>query len=457
METEANFLNNNNDKNKEEEAKIKKENDKEKNILKLKLLKQKQKRKKIENREKKEKRLKILHENQKKKRENQKIFQKNTKKNEKNEEKNDSIDDENNQLSASLPLNEDENEEEVASLHNNTGVLVYGGERAKAKIEEKNEKIEEKNAKNEINLEKISEFLEKKRDEEIKFYGEDEENIKKISKKYQDIYNKYIEKNIFLIRFKYGSDFKSRLAPYIPTKKIRNDFFMGTIFRKRKALIQKEEEESEENEEEEEEAEKKEENKKENIKINNNNIEFVDDLLAFMEDKEPKKEEPKKIKLINFEYADDLEAFLAEKEKEEKEKPKKEEEPKEEPKKDKNDLKMSYCLQEVLRLSPRLANHSERFQNHLAMRYYLQWFINDIADKAVGKSEKEEEEGVEDWSIAYCLQELIENHPELAKKPKEFQYKVAIHQYITWHLYNLGDMAVEIAEEKKNLNKNSNK
>ena len=236
MEAQKNFEN-------DEEAK------KNKNLEKLRILKIKKKEKKEKEKQKKEQKLKKLIESKENKKENDlKKISSDTK----------------------IPLNLIKN---MATGNENivSPTKMFFGEPKKPDSEqilcpgsdeeqEKKEKEQEKRVllgfKRELNLEKFSSFLEKKRNKEI-IEESDEEKKDKINKKYNKKYKNFVTRNRDLLKIKYaGEEMKKQLNPFIHPKKISDEFF-NNFLRKPEPL--KEQVEEEEEEEEEAEAEEKEE------------------------------------------------------------------------------------------------------------------------------------------------------------------------------------------------------
>ena len=198
---------------------IKKEEKFKKNKEKLKKLKESQKQKKLKKKEK----LNKLIAYKKKKKEEKEI---NT------EEK------------------EEKSEEIIAPIGNKQGILVFGGKNGRRIREER----EEREEREKIDLEKIAKRLENKRDGEIRLEensANNEEKIKKIKDKYEKIYKNYILKNEFLIKVKFGQNYKKELSPYIPALIQRKNFFLnntliGKIMREKKEKSKENEEKNEE-------------------------------------------------------------------------------------------------------------------------------------------------------------------------------------------------------------------
>lgn len=117
---------------------------------------------------------------------------------------------------------------------------------------ENEEKEQEKKAfirfKKELDLEKISSFLEKKRNKEINEESDEEKKIQIINK-FDKKYKNFITRNIRGIKFKYaGIHYKKKLNPFTHPKKIADEFFKHFL-RKPEPPKEEEQEEAEEDEE----------------------------------------------------------------------------------------------------------------------------------------------------------------------------------------------------------------
>ena len=208
--------------------------------------------------------------------------------------------------------NEEKSEEIIAPIGNKQGILVFGGKNGRRIREER----EEREEREKIDLEKIAKRLENKRDGEIRLEensANNEEKIKKIKDKYEKIYKNYILKNEFLIKVKFGQNYKKELSPYIPALIQRKNFFLnntliGKIMREKKEKSKENEEKNEEESEKksEEESEKnigflqlksclkEEEGDEKKMKRNKVKEEFINNSKAEIETKKEKKLEEKK-------------------------------------------------------------------------------------------------------------------------------------------------------------------
>lgn len=220
------------------------ETKKNKNLEKLRLLKLKQKEKKEKEKQKKEQKLKKLIEYKEEQKE------KNFK----------------NVASATqIPLNLIKNMatgiEEMASKTKMTfeepkktdfgEILCPGSDEERENKEKEQERKAFIRFKKELNLEKISSFLEKKRNKELNEESDEEKKIKIINK-FNKTYKNFITRNIKGIKFKYaGIPYKKKLSPFTHPKKIADEFFKHFL---RKPDPPKEEEQEEEEDDEEIEA-----------------------------------------------------------------------------------------------------------------------------------------------------------------------------------------------------------
>lgn len=126
-------------------------------------------------------------------------------------------------------------------------ILCPGSDEERENKEREQEKKAFIRFKKELNLEKISSLLEKKRNKEINQESDEEKKIKIINK-FNKKYKNFITRNINGIKFKYaGVNFKKKLSPFTHPKKIADEFFKQFL---RKPDPPKEEEQEEEDDEE---------------------------------------------------------------------------------------------------------------------------------------------------------------------------------------------------------------
>lgn len=222
---------------------------KNKNLEKLRLLKLKQKEKKEKEKQKKEKKLKKLIESKENKKENDFKKISSDTKIPLNLIKNMATGNENFVSSTKMSFEEPKKPDSEQ-------ILCPGSDEEQEKKEKEQEKRVLAGFKKELNLEKFSSFLEKKRNKEL-LEESDEEKKTKIINKFNKKYKNFITRNREGIKFKYaGVPFKKQLSSFTHPKKIADEFFKNFL---RKPEPLKEEIEEEEEEEEEAEAEEKEE------------------------------------------------------------------------------------------------------------------------------------------------------------------------------------------------------
>lgn len=242
------------DKEKIENAEEAKKN---KNLEKLKLLKLKQKEKKEKENKKKEQKLKKLKEFKENKKENDLKKISSETKIPLHLLKNMAFGDENPRFLDKMVFEEPKNLDSEE-------ILCPGSDEEEEKKEKEREKRIFNELKKELNLEKISAFLEKKRNKEVN--GESSEEKKdKIKEKYNKKYKNFVTRHREELKIKYaGEAMKKELIPYIHPKKIAAEFFKNFLRKpeplKEEAMEEEEEEQEEEREyEEEEEVEEAEE------------------------------------------------------------------------------------------------------------------------------------------------------------------------------------------------------